>query len=146
MPLKIRISNLNKKRRIDARALKKSVLRVLRGFGKTEALIDITFVGNRKITALNKKYMGRNCSTDVLSFLLEKGAVRRKGRLIGDIYISSDTAAKNAGRFKTGLQKELFRYVIHGTLHLVGFGDKTLKEKKRIRKLEGEYLKCHSRR
>ena len=146
MSLKIRISNLNKKRRIDAPALKKAALRVLRGFGKTEALIDITFVDNRKIKALNRKYMGRNRSTDVLSFLLEEGAARRKGRLIGDIYISSDRAKQNAGRFKTGLGKELFRYVIHGTLHLAGFGDKTVKEKKRIRKLEEKYLKWHNRR
>jgi len=141
MPLKIRISNLNKKRKIDARAPKKAALRVLRDFGKTKALIDITFVDNRKIKALNKKYMGRNRSTDVLSFLLEEGAARRKDRLIGDIYISSDTASENAGRFKTSFDKELFRYVIHGILHLVGFNDKTVKEKNKIKKLEEVYLK-----
>jgi len=145
MSLKIRISNLNKKRRIDAPALRKAALRVLRAFGKREALIDITFVGNRRITALNKKYMGRRRSTDVLSFLLEEGAARRKSRLIGDIYISSDAARPNARRFKTAPGKEIFRYVIHGILHLVGFSDKTVKEKKRIRELEEKYLKWHSK-
>ena len=146
MSLRIRISNLNKKRRIDPEALKKTALRVLRDFGKNEALIDITIAGNRKIKALNEKYMGRDVPTDVLSFLLEEGAIRPKARrLIGDIYISSDTAAQNAKRFRTSSRKELHRYVIHGILHLVGFGDKTVKEKNRIRKLEEKFLKWRSR-
>ncbi len=141
MSLKIRISNLNKNTKIDTPAVKKAALRVLRGFGKKEALIDITFVGNVRITALNKKYMGRSGSTDVLSFLLAKNEGRKKSRLIGDIYISSDAARQNAARFKTGLPAELLRYVVHGTLHLVGFDDKTAKEKIKIKKLEDKYLK-----
>ena len=146
MSLKIRIRNLNRKRRVEPEALKKKASQVLRSFGKREALIDITIVDNRKIKALNRKYMGRDASTDVLSFLLEEGAIRPKGRrLIGDIYISSDMAAQNAKRFKTSPREEIFRYVIHGILHLVGFGDKTVKEKTRIAKLEERFLKWRSR-
>lgn len=145
MPLRIRITNLNRRRRIQGAALKKTVLRVLRSYGNKEALIDITIVGNRKIKALNKKYMGKDVPTDVISFLLDKDEQGRKDRLVGDIYISSDMAAKNARRFKTKLGKELFRYVIHGVLHLLGFDDETLKEKNRIEKLEEKFLKWHSR-
>jgi len=141
MSLKIRISVLNKRRRTNVRELKKYALRVLRAFGKTEALVDITFVDNRRIKALNKKYMGRNRSTDVLSFFLGDEPAARKNCLIGDIYISSDMAAKNTGFYGTNLREELRRYVIHGILHLIGFADKTPGEKVLIRSLEEKYLK-----
>lgn len=133
MPLRIKISNLNK-RRINQKAIKKTAIFILQSFKKDDALVDITFVSNRKIRTLNKKYMRRNESTDVLSFLLEEK------KLIGDIYISTDMAYNNAKRFKTGFAEEVHRYVIHGLLHFLGFRDRTIKEKNKIRKLEDKFL------
>ena len=72
MPLRIRVNNLNKKRKINKTGVKKAVALVLRSFRKNNALIDITFVNRKRIRVLNKKYMGRNRPTDVISFLLEK--------------------------------------------------------------------------
>jgi probable rRNA maturation factor len=139
--LRIKINNLNKKRRINRKAVKKTASFVLRSFKKHSALVDITFVSNKKIKALNKKYMDRIGPTDVLSFLLEEKALPRRNSFIGDIYISSDMAHRNAKRFKTSFVREVLLYTIHGVLHLMGFGDKTVKEKKRIRKLEEKFLK-----
>ena len=85
--------------------------------------------------------MNRNRATDVLSFILEEKSISGKKKLIGDVYISSFAARKNASRFKTNFRKEIFLYVIHGTLHLLGFGDKTAKEKNKIQKLEQKFLK-----
>lgn len=141
MPLKIRVNNLNRKRKINKKDVIKAVKLVFRQKKKSRALIDVTFVSDRKIKALNKKYMRRSVPTDVLSFSLEENASRRRKPLIGDVYISSDTAHKNARRFKTNFRQELLLYVVHGALHLVGFGDKTFKEKKKIRKLEKEFMK-----
>jgi len=136
MPLKIRIKNLNKKRKIDRIAVKAAVLRVLSGFRKSDCVIDITFVDTRRIKALNKKYMKRKGPTDVLSFSLAG-----KPALIGDIYISSDEAKHNAKRFNTYFRKEILLYAIHGVLHALGFGDKSAGEKKKIRRLESKFLK-----
>ena len=141
MPLRIKINNLNKKRRIDQKAIKKTASFVLRSFKRHNALIDITFVSDRKIKILNKKYMARRFPTDVLTFLLEERRRPCRNSLIGDIYISSDTAYRNARRFKTSFFKEILLYTIHGLLHLMGFGDKTVKEKNRIRKLEERFLR-----
>lgn len=140
MALKIRINNLNKKRSVARKSIRKGVLSVLRDFKKSEALIDVTFVSDRRIRELNKKYMRKASSTDVLSFLLEDKLFARKGAILGDIYISSDTARRNAKRFKTSYQKEILLYAIHGMLHLLGFGDKTFGEKSKIRKLEKRFL------
>lgn len=141
MPLRIKIKNLNKKRRINEGAIKKTALFVLHSFKRHDALIDITFVSNRRMKILNEKYMARKGTTDVLSFLLEERKIPRGRWLIGDIYISSDMAYENAAPFKTSFLKETLLYTIHGVLHVLGFGDRTAKEKSRIRKLENKFLK-----
>ena len=139
MPLRIRVSNLHKKRKINKNAIKKAALKVFGSFKRRDALIDITFVTNRRIKTLNKKYMHRNTPTDVLSFSLEGPS--RNTKILGDVYISSDMAYSNARRFKTSFTKEVLLYTVHGMLHLLGFEDKTVKEKKRIRSLEENFLK-----
>ena len=133
MPIKVKITNLNKKRKVSITLTKKAVLQVLKSFKKKNALIDITFVTDKRIRALNKKYMKKNRPTDVISFSLKEN--------IGDVYISSDAASRNAKRFKTGFRKEALLYAIHGVLHFLGFGDKTAGEKNKIRKLENKFLK-----
>ena len=140
MPLKVKISNLNKKRKFNKAVIKRKALTVLKAFNKKNALIDITFVTDKKIKALNKKYMSRNRETDVLSFSFVEKMLSGKN-IFGDIYISSDRAAFNARRFGSIFDKELLLYVIHGILHVLGFGDKTKKEKKLMRKLEERFLK-----
>jgi len=140
MPLRIRINNLNKKRRLKKSSVKKIATKVLRKFHKKDALVDITFISNKKIKVLNKKYMKRNSSTDVISFSLEEKVSSGPKKIIGDIYISSDMAYSNARRFNTDFTKEILLYTVHGMLHALGFGDKTAKEKKRIRKLENKFL------
>lgn len=141
MPLKVRVSNLNKKRKIPRRLIRKTASSVLGSFGKKKALVDITFISDRRIKALNKKYMARDRATDVLSFVFKKPFFSGDIGIVGDIYISSDMAFGAARRFGTGFRKELLLYTIHGVLHLLGFGDETAKEKKRIRKLEKKFLR-----
>ncbi|MBL7156661.1 MAG: rRNA maturation RNase YbeY [Candidatus Omnitrophica bacterium] len=140
MPLRIRVKNLNKRRRINYKSIEKVALHVIRSFKKADALVDITFLSNGRIKTLNGKYMHRNKPTDVISFSLEEKSPLAKKRLVGDIYISSDMADSNARRFNTSFHKELALYVVHGVLHVLGFGDKTKKEKIRIRKLEEKFL------
>ena len=141
MPLKIKINNLNGKRKISGKIVRKAAERVLRKSGLKTALVDITFVGNRKIKTLNAEYMKRQSPTDVISFTLEGCDIRDKKGPVGDVYISSDMAWDNARRFGTSYEKEILLYVIHGMLHLLGFGDKTAREKKKIQKLEKQFLK-----
>jgi len=135
MALKIRTNNLNKKRKVSHKDIKRATLAVLKKFGKKNASIDITFVNDRMIKKLNKKYMGKPHPTDVLAFGLAGTP------LVGDVYISSDTAKKNSRAYGTGFAREVILYAIHGVLHLMGMADKTKKEKIRIRKMEAKFLK-----
>ena len=80
------------------------------------------------IQELNRKYRGVAAPTDVLSFPQqqpassgrEPGAPPAGNLAAGDIVISLETLARNAGREGEDPQTELKRLLIHGILHLQG--------------------------
>ncbi|OGX40717.1 MAG: rRNA maturation RNase YbeY [Omnitrophica WOR_2 bacterium RIFCSPLOWO2_12_FULL_50_9] len=109
------------------------------------AELGVVFVSSQKIKALNKKFLHRDYATDVLAFDLREGGISRdskarRGELMGDIVISADTAAYNAGIYRTSLEKEIILYVIHGILHLLGYDDHRPQDIQRMRKKEQEIL------
>lgn len=87
---------------VDEKFLKKVAKIVWQG--KTD--LSIALVGQKRIRELNKKYRGKDKATDVLSFSY------------GEIVICLDKVAKG----------ELARVLIHGILHLLGFGHDKSKE------------------
>ena len=142
MPLRVRINNQNRSKRIKTALLKKCAISILKHFKKRKVLLDITYITDKNIRALNRRYMGKDMTTDVLSFSLCGKASNKKHGLIGDIYVSSDMAFRNAKRFGAAFEDEIFLYTIHGVLHVLGFGDKTEAEKRKIRRLETIFLKA----
>ncbi len=52
-----------------------------------------------------------------------------KKKLTGDIIISAQQACINARIFNTNPVYELYLYVAHGLLHLLGYDDKTVKDR-----------------
>ena len=92
--------------------------RVLRAEGVRDALLSVTFVSRRAITALNRRHLGRNRPTDVIAFGL--GAQGRRGPIVGDVYVSPDAARESARANNIGVREELVRLVVHGTLHALG--------------------------
>jgi rRNA maturation RNase YbeY len=106
---------------VDRRLLRRRVARILRALDRRDAEISIALVGDREIAELNARYRGRQGPTDVLSFSLLEGAhSERRGELLGDVVVSLETADRQARRARRGLDEELLRLVIHGTLHLLG--------------------------
>ncbi len=71
-------------------------------------------------------YLGKNNPTDVIAFDLSSG----KERILSDIAISTDTAIRNSKIFRTTPLYELCLYVIHGVLHILGYDDRTQKERR----------------
>ncbi len=83
---------------------------------------------DRRIRKLNNLYLGKHCSTDVISFDIS----RSDQELAADIAVSVDTAAKNAKIYRTSTLSEIYLYVIHGLLHLLGYDDGTQKKRKKM--------------
>jgi len=74
-----------------------------------------------------------------LSFDLRERPGRRAGTS-ADVVVSTDTAAANALIFKTSPAYELNLYVIHGILHLLGYDDRSARQRKKMRQRENKYV------
>lgn len=78
-----------------------------------------SLITDKKMRALNKKHRGLGHTTDVLSF--EAAQVLPSGiKLMGDIVVSKDQAAKQAKKLGYSLEEEIAFLVAHGALHLMG--------------------------
>jgi probable rRNA maturation factor len=99
---------------------------------------SISFVGDDEIEILNRKWLGREGATDVIAFSLGG-----PDALLGDVYISVDTAIRNAAELGVSPSEELLRLVIHGTLHVAGHDhpDGAAREASDMYRLQEELLR-----
>lgn len=143
MAIRINLENLNKKRKIDLSKIKKVATSSVRMLKEDKLEVNIIFVSNQKIRAMNRKYLGHDISTDVIAFPsggLPSGGAKEMV-FIGDIAISTDKALENSRSYGSSFMEEVALYVIHGILHLVGHEDTSGKKKKRMKKLENELFR-----
>jgi len=97
--------------------------------------IQYIFVDPVEILRVNKDFLNHNYLTDVISF--NHG---RKDRVGGDIFVCLDVVADNAAIYNVGWKEELYRVMIHGVLHLIGYDDGTEELRNRMREKENLYL------
>ena len=74
--------------------------------------IWVLIVSDPRMASLHRKFMNESGPTDVITFQH------------GEIFLSAETARRNARRFGNALTRELRLYVVHGLLHLHGFDDR----------------------
>ena len=93
---------------------------------------SVTFADDRYIQNLNKTYRMKDEPTDILTFVQTDGDIsfpdeRKEGcaRVLGDMVISLTSMNRNAEQFGVSPDEELYRLLIHGTLHLLGGDHKT---------------------
>ena len=98
--------------------------------------LPVNFISSSEITIINKKYLNHNYSTDIITFNYSGS----QNNLDGEIFISYDDAKKNSHKFKNSLAEEIFRLVIHGILHLLGYDDIKAKDYKIMKRLENQLL------
>lgn len=84
----------------------------------------MVFVGPRAMQSLNRSYRGKDYATDVLSFAYDADNVDGK-RLLGEIVIAPAVAVEQARRFRTNIETEMRRLLVHGILHLFGYDHET---------------------
>lgn len=81
-----------------------------------DADISLTLLGDDAIADMNRRYLGHDGPTDVISFALyEEGEVP-----VGDVYVGYEQALRQAGENGVALEEELVRLAVHGTLHVLG--------------------------
>jgi len=97
--------------------LTRGVRAVLEREGVEEGEVSVTLLPDPEIRELNRRYLGHDRVTDVLSF-----ALNREGEPpLGDLYLGVEEAARQAAEAGVALEEELLRLAVHGTLHLLGW-------------------------
>lgn len=140
--MELSAENLQKRISLNLPRILKIAKTALQHEGVKEASLSFVFVSRQKISALNKKYLGRAYATDVLAFdAREKTGRALSGKaLAGDIIISVDAARTNAEMYGVPFSRELALYVIHGILHLLGYDDHAPRDIQRMRRKEEQLL------
>jgi probable rRNA maturation factor len=138
--VKITIKNLQSKVDVNSKAIVKTVKNVLLSEGiKKAGEISLFFVNDKKIAELNRKHLKEKGPTDVIAFDLS-GPIR-PDEIFADIVVSTDRAVDNAKIFGTNSGFELRLYAAHGVLHILGYDDRTLKQRREMQKIAEDILK-----
>jgi probable rRNA maturation factor len=117
--------------------LKECARTVLDGEGVKEAKISLAFVDDATIAGLNKRFLNHDGPTDVITFPMSgRGAKKLEGEIVIGVEVAKAEAAERGHDVNT----ELCLYVIHGTLHLCGYSDKSKMDAAEMRIKEREYL------
>lgn len=101
--------------------------------------ISVIFCSDDYLLDINKKFIGHDYYTDIITFDYCEGDV-----LSGDLFISIDSVKDNSAHFKTTFEEELNRVIVHGVLHLIGFDDHTPDDQAMMRSKENQYLECRA--
>ncbi|MDA3882526.1 MAG: rRNA maturation RNase YbeY [Bacteroidales bacterium] len=96
--------------------------------------INIILCSDDYLLSINTEYLQHDFYTDIITFDYSETEIS------SDMYISLDRIIENAKKNSVTLHNELQRIIIHGTLHLVGYHDKTQTEKEEMQRKENEYL------
>jgi probable rRNA maturation factor len=149
--------------------LKKWIVSTIEKKSRKAGEISFVFCSDAFLLKMNQQYLNHDTYTDIITFdyseeennkksplppphpslghllQMEKGSGRNlflKGNISGDIFISIERVKENAKKFSKTFEEELHRVIIHGTLHLLGYKDKTKAAKAEMTKQEDLCLKA----
>jgi len=134
--VRVQVFNAHPRRRVQKRCVDRYVRRVLKTEGKRGAQVSVVFVDSPYSRRINRRFLGRDHVTDVISFSLGNGM-----NLEGEIYVNLDRARHQARAFAVSEANEIGRLVIHGALHLVGYDDKRSATARRMKVREDEHVR-----
>ena len=98
--------------------------------------VNYNFCSDSYLLKLNITHLNHTTLTDIITFQYSAA----KEPVLAEIYISIDRVKENAELYNTSVLNELLRVIIHGALHLCGYGDKTEAQTVLMRKKEEFYL------
>jgi probable rRNA maturation factor len=117
--------------------LKKWLSALAKSHKKKIVSLNYIFVSDNFLLSINKKHLGHNTLTDIISF---DYSIEKNTSIVAEVYISIPRVYENALIFKKTKSNELHRVMAHGLLHLCGFSDKSKAEKLRMQNEEENAL------
>ena len=112
-----------------------AVLDILREEEKIskDSFLVLKLSNDGSIRDLNKKYLGQDTLTDVISFQADMPGIP----LLGDIIIDINVA--DGQKENRTLEEELQILFLHGLLHLLGYDHLGIEQNKEMKKKEKKY-------
>lgn len=106
--------------------------------GKEFAEVSLHFVEEEEIGRLHEEFFDDPSPTDCISFPLDTPG--DPYCVLGEVFVCPSIAIEVAATRREHPLKELALYVIHGFLHLFGYNDIQVKEKRLMRAAEKRHL------
>lgn len=97
--------------------------------------LSVVFTHHRFMRKLNREYLHRDYSTDVMAFSTDPDT-----GVEGEVYVNLDKARNQARGYNVIFRNEARRLLIHGTLHVLGYRDSTKRQKAAMRSKEDHYM------
>lgn len=131
---------------VDRGLLQARARRTLSRLEESDSELSVALVDDDEIASLNTKWRSRSGPTDVLAFsLLEGEHAEHRGRLLGDVVIGIETAARQAALRHRSVDEEVARLLIHGVLHLLGYDHQRADQERVMRGMQSVLWKaCRS--
>lgn len=120
-PIEIEVANRQRHLKVRPARLRQLVRHVLESEAVERAGMSLAIVDDQAMQELHRRFLNVDCPTDVLSFLLSDEG----GPLEGEVVVNAQQALRVADRMGGAAEEELLLYVVHGTLHLCGYDDRT---------------------
>lgn len=114
---------------------------VIQNYGKKTGEVFFLFCSDAHLLQMNQSFLQHDYFTDVITF----DHSQDENIISGEIYLSVDRVEENARLNLVAFDEELYRVMIHGVLHLIGFNDKTETESIAMRAAEQKCLSLHPR-
>lgn len=111
--------------------------------GSRNGEVNLALVTDENIRLINRDFRGKDKATDVISCAyLEDDQLVSGGEVVaaGDMYISVETAKRQADEKNHSLKKEMQILFVHGLLHLFGFDHQNDEEEEEMEKWAKEIL------
>ena len=119
----------------DESVIRNWVTNCITDYDRTEKELSFIFCDDAYLHKLNVEFLKHDTLTDIISFDYSVGKA-----ISGDIFISVERVRENAKKFSQTFDNEINRVIIHGILHLCGFGDKSPEEEVEMRAEENACL------
>lgn len=119
--------------------LRSLVRKALRRIAPAAADVRILVVGDGEMERWNREFLGRNRTTNVISFPEDDPGTSPPGCIAGDILISAPTCLRQTGDWPGSPEERAVFFIVHGLLHLCGRDhEKGSGEARRMRREETE--------
>ena len=115
--------------------LKRWLNEIAQNHDKQIVHLAYNFCTDAELLKINLEFLQHDTLTDIITF-----DYSNQNLLEGEIFISHERIKENATLFQEEITHEFLRVIAHGLLHLIGFQDKTEKNKKEMRQKENESI------